>query len=108
MTRRLKRIAVVKFGLVVGIFYGLFSLILVPFMLFGIILGGLASMTGAHGDADSGGSAAAGGIGIVFGLVMCVVLPIVYAVLGGLVGMLMAAIYNLVARWTGGIEVDVE
>jgi hypothetical protein len=38
MTKRLKRIAPVKFGIVLGIFYGLISLIFVPFFLLAIFI----------------------------------------------------------------------
>ncbi len=35
-------------------------------------------------------------------------LPIVYAVLGFIGGIITAFLYNLVARWTGGIEVTLD
>jgi hypothetical protein len=35
-------------------------------------------------------------------------MPIFYAVFGFIFGIISAAIYNLVARWVGGIEVEVE
>lgn len=35
-------------------------------------------------------------------------MPIIYAVFGFLFGIIGAAIYNLIARWLGGIEVEVE
>ena len=37
-------------------------------------------------------------------VVMAIVFPIMYAVLGFIFGVIGAAIYNLVAGWTGGIE----
>ncbi|PYK63763.1 MAG: hypothetical protein DME50_16860 [Verrucomicrobia bacterium] len=39
-----------------------------------------------------------------FGIFM----PIIYGVMGFVFGVIMAAIYNLIAGWTGGIEVEVE
>ena len=42
------------------------------------------------------------------GLVFCIFIPVLYAVMGGLLGMLMAWIYNVVASWVGGIEFEVE
>jgi hypothetical protein len=36
------------------------------------------------------------------------VMPVVYGILGLLFGMLGAAIYNLLAKWAGGIEVTIE
>jgi len=35
-------------------------------------------------------------------------MPIFYAVFGFIFGIISAAIYNLVAGWIGGIEVEVE
>jgi uncharacterized membrane protein YGL010W len=98
MTKKLKRIGPVKFGLILGIIYGLISLIMVPFFLLAIVISAFAPHT----------DAAQQGIGIGVGIAMCVFLPIFYAVIGGLFGMLAAVIYNLVAGWTGGIEFEVE
>jgi hypothetical protein len=42
------------------------------------------------------------GIGFVF------VLPFIYAAVGFVLGVLGAAIYNVVAKWIGGIVVEVE
>ena len=39
-----------------------------------------------------------------FGIFM----PVFYGVFGFIFGVISAAIYNLIARWIGGIEVDVE
>ena len=39
-----------------------------------------------------------------FGIFM----PVLYGVMGFIFGVLMAVVYNLVARWIGGIEVEVE
>ena len=99
MTKRLKRIAPVKFGLVAGIVYGLISLIFIPFFLLGILV---SSFAPAHQGAMQQGLTT--GLGLVF----CIFIPILYAVIGGLMGMLMAWVYNVVAGWTGGIEFEVE
>jgi hypothetical protein len=99
MIKKLKRIAPVKFGLVLGIIYGLISLIFVPFFLLGIV----ASAFAPHQN-----NAMQQELGMGVGLVFCVFLPVLYAVFGGLFGMLAAWIYNVVAGWTGGIEFEVE
>src|SRR5258708_155005 len=100
MTKRLKRIAPVKFGIVLGIFYGLISLIIVPFFLLGIIASSFAPAT--HQSAMEQGFTT--GIGLVF----CIFLPLFYGIFGGLFGMLAAWLYNVIASWTGGIEFEVE
>jgi hypothetical protein len=38
--------------------------------------------------------------------VIVLILPIIYAVVGLVGGIIAAAIYNLVARWTGGLEFE--
>ncbi len=96
MTKRISHIAPVQFGTVLAATYALLSLIFVPFfLLFALVLPHFAppnaSMTQPQGF--PGGFA-----------VMAIVLPIMYAVLGFIFGVIGALIYNLVAHWTGGIE----
>ncbi len=44
--------------------------------------------------------------GIMFGKGLFI--PVIYGVMGFVVGIIGAAIYNLVAGWIGGIEIEVE
>jgi hypothetical protein len=104
MTRKLKRIAPVKFGLIAGIVYGLISLIFIPFILLFVGLSTFAAVAGGHSDNAAGGLAG----GVIASLFMVVFLPVFYAVIGGLMGMLAAWLYNVVAGWVGGIEFEVE
>jgi hypothetical protein len=106
MTRRLKRIAPVKFGLVAGMIYGLISLIFVPFFLLFFGISAMAALLGNHSDNAAG--TASGIVGLVVTGVMIIFIPIFYAVVGGLMGMLAAWLYNVVAGWIGGIEFEVE
>ncbi len=99
MIKRLKRIAPVKFGIVLGIIYGLISLVFVPF----ILLGSVASLF-ASTQQNSTHQGFATGLGLVF----CLFIPVLYTVMGGLLGMLMAWLYNVAAGWVGGIEFEVE
>lgn len=46
------------------------------------------------------------GFGNGFGIGMIIAMPVIYGVIGFIGGALMAAVYNLVARWTGGIGID--
>ena len=45
-------------------------------------------------------------LGMGFGLI--VIGPIFYGVMGFIVGVIGAFVYNIVAGWVGGIEVEVE
>ena len=51
---------------------------------------------------------AAGMISMMFGAGAIVVLPIFYGVLGFIGGAIVAFAYNVIAGWTGGLELDVQ
>lgn len=42
------------------------------------------------------------------GVLAIIILPIVYGIMGFVGGAIAAVIYNLIARWIGGIEVELE
>src|SRR4051794_31870455 len=104
MKRRIKRIAPLQAGKMLGVLYGCLGLIFLPF--FG--LAGLAGVFAQHAQQARGkgwGPAAiAAGVMVFLGLMM----PVIYAAMGFILGVVTAAIYNLVANWIGGIEVEVE
>ena len=56
----------------------------------------------AQGTEASSTAPAAAVAGIMFG--MGILMPVIY----GVMGFIGAAVYNLVARWIGGIELEVE
>ena len=99
MVRRLKRIEPMSCGKVMAAFYGLMSLLFIPFFLLFALVASLAPNS-------QNGPPAAMAVGL--GLVMAVIMPIMYAGMGFLLGLLSALIYNFVARHLGGIEVEVE
>ena len=78
------------FGLVVGIFMALFSM----------MIGSLGSMVG---------NAAPGArlLGFGFGVGSIIIVPIMYGIIGGIGGAIGALLYNLAAGWVGGLEVDI-
>ena len=78
--------------------YGCMGLIFLPFFALAGVLGAFA------GHDQSGAGAFAAG----FMLMMGIFMPIAYAVMGFIFGILGAALYNLIARWIGGFEVEVE
>ncbi len=45
--------------------------------------------------------------GAIFGVGAIVMLPVFYGTLGFIGGAIVAAAYNMIAGWTGGIELDV-
>jgi len=62
------------------------------------------SLFGAIGATRGGGQA----LPAIFSGVFVIFLPIIYAILGFIVGVITAFIYNLVAKWTGGVEFTTE
>jgi hypothetical protein len=74
-------------------------------LIIGIPLGLIMMVIGAAALTQDG---AAGGIGIGMGLAYMIILPIVYGVLGFIMGALSALIYNVAAGFVGGIELELE
>jgi len=99
MKQRIKRIAPVQLGKMLAVIYALLSLIFVPFILmFGAIASTMPKTPGAPPFP------AMLGLGMGFMIFM----PVIYAIMGFIGGALGALIYNLVAKWLGGIEVEME
>lgn len=80
-------------GLLFGCIFALFSL-----------LGGGAML--AAGGADSG----AAGMGMMAGMGIGAVIlfPIMYGILGFIAGLVSAFLFNLAAKFTGGLEIEVQ
>jgi hypothetical protein len=102
MTRRIKRIAPLQAGKMMGVLYACMGLIFLPFI-------GVAALIGAFAEqAQHNGSGAAAGLAIGMMVLFGVMIPILYGAMGFIFGVIGAAIYNLIAGWIGGIEVEVE
>jgi hypothetical protein len=84
-----------------AVVYGCMGLIFLPFFALAAILGTFAQ----HAQSNQAAPAALVG-GLL--LVMAIFMPIIYGAMGFVFGIIGAALYNLVARWIGGFEVEVE
>lgn len=78
----------------------------VLYAILGLIIGAIVSLISLAGGmaAHSDDGAA---MGALFGAAAIIVLPIFYGVFGFVGTALMAALYNLTARFVGGVEIDV-
>jgi hypothetical protein len=76
-------------GLVIGLCVALFAVV------------GLGAAAASNEDVP-------GWMGSLFGIGAIVMFPIMYGVMGVIGGVLMAALYNLVASITGGLEIEVQ
>lgn len=87
---QIKRFSIGQSAKFLGVLYLLFGLIFIPFFL----------LMGAFAPTDEAG--------FPFGTMFAVVLPVLYGIFGVIGGAIGAALYNLVAGWVGGIEVELE
>jgi hypothetical protein len=87
VAQQIKRFSIGQSAKFLAVLYALFGLIFTPFFL-------LVDMFAPEGTA---------GFGTMFALAM----PIIYGVMGIVGGAIGAALYNLVAGWVGGIEVEI-
>lgn len=96
---RVKSFDVMSVAKISGLCYGIMGLVFVPFFL---LIGMVAGQAGKQAGGMPPGFAA------MFGVGMAVMMPVMYAVMGFLMGALGAFIYNLISKWIGGIEVELE
>lgn len=78
------------------------------YALMGLIFGAIISLFSVLGTAFAPDTQNAGAIGMLFGAAAIIVLPIFYGVLGFIMTLIAAALYNWMAAWLGGIEIDVQ
>jgi len=90
-----KSVGVLSVAKIMGLIYACLGLIFIPFFL----LIGLAGTLAGKQEAPFAG---------MIGLVLAFLMPIFYGVLGFLMGAIGAALYNLFAKWIGGIEFQVQ
>jgi hypothetical protein len=99
---RIRRIDPISAGKVGGVLYAGLGLVIgacVSLVTMGI--GGVAALTdeGSHAGAI---------IGMLFGAGAIVIMPIFYGVIGAVMMLLSALLYNLAAKIAGGIEIEVQ
>jgi hypothetical protein len=102
MKRRIRRISPLQAGKMLGALYACMGLILLPFFALAAVAGAFAPSAEQSAGAPAPALFAAMMFG--FGIFM----PIIYGVMGFIGGIIAAALYNVFARWIGGIEVEVE
>ncbi len=97
----LKRIGILSYARIsgfIGVLIGLvFSAIAFLILLLQLVV------AGGDGTMDQGA-----GFGMAFGIgVVILLVPVVYGIAGFLFGLLSGAFFNLAARLTGGLEIDI-
>lgn len=93
--KKIKRINPSSLAKVLGTLYVLFGFIGgIVFLIIAVFFGGFDHSPKAEA--------------VIFGVAAPVFLPILYGIIGAVAGFVIAFFYNLVAKWTGGIELDIE
>ena len=101
---RIRKLGVLSVAKMYAVIMLVISLIIaVPYGLF-IIGFSLIGAGSARGDA----ALMLGGGGVVMGIVVMIVLPLMYAAMGFVFGAIGAFIYNIFAGMVGGVEIEVE
>ncbi len=104
---RIRKLGILSLAKIYAVMMLVMSLLIsIPYGLF-IIIFALIGGAGA-GQQDGFAGIAVGGGGIILGLVVMIVLPIMYAILGFIGGAIGALIYNIFAGMVGGVEIEVE
>jgi hypothetical protein len=98
----IKRIAPLSCAKIVGVLYLILGFIVGAFVSFFALLGGL------FGRASQTGNTSALLGGAIVGVGAIVIFPILYGALGFIGSLIAAALYNVLARSVGGIEIEVE
>jgi hypothetical protein len=91
-----RRLGPLSFAKVSGVLYALMGLI------FGACISLISLVGGAFMPKESGAT------GMLFGAAAIVALPLFYGVLGFVMSLVGAALYNLVAGWVGGVEIETQ
>jgi len=91
----LKSVGVMSVAKIMGLVYGCMGLLFAPFFLLFALIGSLA------GEQKT---PFAGIIGIVFAILM----PVFYGAIGFITGAIGALLYNVMAKWVGGFELEFE
>lgn len=101
----LRRVGVLSCGKVLGALYALLGLIIGGIY---ALLALLFAVIGVSTAQETGDALAGGVFGVLFGVGAIILFPILYGVLGFVGGVIAAFLYNLISRFVGGIELDLE
>lgn len=97
----LKSVGVMSCGKMGGTLYGLL----------GLLMGGIFALVSTLGLALGQGSSSSGApawIGAFFGVGSVILFPILYGIMGFIGGLITAVLYNLLAGFVGGIEMELQ
>lgn len=74
----------------------------------GLLLGAIFALVSAVGGSGWLGPDAPGFMGVMFGVGAIIFLPLFYGAMGFVIGLIGAALYNLLAGVVGGVKIEAE
>jgi hypothetical protein len=96
------RVGVVSLGKLMGLMYAAIGLLFgVLYGLFAVLGGGAVMSTGTSDGVLGGGVLMGLGVAAVF------IMPVLYGLLGFLIGLVSALFFNIAAKYAGGLELEV-
>jgi hypothetical protein len=101
MSQQLRSVGPVSVAKVMAVLYAIFGLLI------GAVLSLVFSFASIAGSAGFPGGTRSGPMGLLFGVGSIIFLPILYAIFGAIGGLIAAGLYNIVAKYTGGIEIEI-
>lgn len=93
----LKRIGAASLAKIAGTLY----------LMLGFIIGGIISLVSILGLASKPNDDSAA-YGLLFGAGAVILFPVFYGFIGFVAALLMASLYNWLARWLGGVQLELE
>jgi hypothetical protein len=91
----IKSVGVLSIAKIMGMIYGCMGLIFAPLFL---LIGLMGSALGQRNSPLAG----------IFGIGFAVFMPLLYGVMGFVIGAIGALLYNLFAKWVGGFELELD
>jgi hypothetical protein len=91
----LKSVGVMSVAKIMGVIYGCIGLLFAPFFL---LIGVIGSVAGQQKTPFAG----------IFGVFFALMMPVLYGVMGFVMGAIGALLYNLFAKMVGGFELELE
>jgi len=91
----LKSVGVMSVAKISGLLYGCMGLIFAPFFL---LIGLVESFAGQKEFPFAGA----------IGVVLAILMPLMYGVMGFIMGAIGALLYNVLAKWVGGFELELD
>ncbi len=102
--KRINPMSAAKVGGILGVLLGVLIGACVSLMV--LAAGSAMTRMSTSEGGDLGGPPVTGMMSMFFGAGAIIILPLIYGVMSFVMSAIYAALYNLVAKWVGGLEIE--